>query len=336
MISFYHCRRASKQYHKHTNTLVRLQKDLEIPTALCLAFAAINAVEIRVGLMALPIILTETHDVDEHHFRVYLLDKNTLEDWLNELADEYIQLRTRRKHAIEDLSTDDINVVNPELVERYRLSATRSGRLTVPTYSPGNFNVLRSDFGELLCYLLLEQDYNTRLGYKSICDRDTIHQPARGIDAIGIEGFLPSILTLVLSEVKVSDEQASPPQVVDASNDSLRNQHLEHIRNRKTSTREKIVDLSRRVDDIEFSQHLSWVAFFLEEENWDTLQVISCSILIRPKEKYTKKDFGSFWRKPDDYKPALIRFLIVCIPEDVDIILQMWDKVITDKMEIPL
>src|SRR5258708_1619373 len=98
MIGFSHCRKASKQYQMHGKPLVRLQKNQMVHTALCLAFTAINAVEIRVGLMALQIMLAETHDVNEHHFRVYLLDKNTLDDCLNRLADEYIQLRTRRKH----------------------------------------------------------------------------------------------------------------------------------------------------------------------------------------------------------------------------------------------
>lgn len=280
--------------------------------------------------MELPFVLAETYDTSEHHFRVYSLDKDASTIWMNELADEYVKLRTRRKHVLEGLSTYDISVVNPELVERYRQSAVELERLSVPTYNSGNFNVLRSDFGELLCYLLLEQIYETQIGYKSISERDTIHQPARGIDAIGVEGSLP--FTLVLSEVKVSNEQASPPQVVDSGTECLRNQHLEHIKNRKTSTREKIIDLSRRTDNKEFSQNLSWIGFFLEEENWDMLQMIVCSVLIRPKDKYTKKDFGSFWKRPDEYKPALIRFLIVCIPEDVDIVLEMWNKVITEKM----
>lgn len=73
--------------------------------------------------MELPFVLAETHDTNEHHFRIYSLDKDTSTSWMDQLADEYVKLRTRRKHVLEDLSTYDINVINPELVERYRQSA---------------------------------------------------------------------------------------------------------------------------------------------------------------------------------------------------------------------
>jgi hypothetical protein len=181
--------------------------------------------------------------------------------------------------------------------------------------------VTRSDFGETLCYMLLGQEYSTIFGYKSVRDRELINLPGRGIDAIGIEN--DGKLTLVLGEVKVSNANASPPQVVDASDDSLRNQHLGYLRELNI-TAKKIWNLSRHVLDATVRDLLFTALWCLEEQRLDKLQLVACCVLIRPRNRYTVKDFGSFVKRPADYEPARIRFVVVCIPGDVEEVVDNW------------
>src|SRR5579859_4220116 len=100
MISFYHCRRPFERCYECIHISILLQNDLVLYTTL-LAFSKSNGIKIKVGLMELPFVLAETYDTREHHFRVYSLDKDASTIWMNELADEYVKLRTRRKHVLE-------------------------------------------------------------------------------------------------------------------------------------------------------------------------------------------------------------------------------------------
>src|SRR2546421_8176511 len=112
--------------------------------------------------MGIFFILAEKHDVNEHFYRVYNLDASDMNSWLETLADEYIRLRTKRKARLQSLSTTGVGTVEPTLVNTKVLEFKRRKlRASVPFYEPGNFNVLRSDLGELLNYILVENNYNT-------------------------------------------------------------------------------------------------------------------------------------------------------------------------------
>jgi len=277
--------------------------------------------------MTLTFIPIEEFESSGHSFRSLGLTDSL--DWIDTVATEYIRLRTECAQPLADISLDGIEVLRVDRIGKYLKNAT------IPERRFDNFDVVRSDFGELLCYMLLEQEYETRFGYKSIRDRETTQQPGRGIDAVGVEEDDEGTpLTLVLGEVKVSNEAASPPQVVDKSNDCLRNQHLSHLRN-PVATAKKIWDMSRRSPDPSAQALLFTAALYLEEKQWDKLRLIACCVLVRPRCKYTKADFGSFQQCPDDYKPALIRFLVVCIPDDVEKMVQNWYAIIK-RPEVPV
>ena len=262
-----------------------------------------------------------------HSFRALKLDDDS--EWINPVAVEYVRLRSECAQPLADISLDGIEVLSVDRISK------RLEDATIPVRRFDNFDVVRSDFGEMLCYMLLEQEYETRFGYKSIRDRETTQLPGRGIDAVGIEeGSDGDLLTLVLGEVKVSDEAASPPQVVDRGEHCLRNQHLSHLR-KPVATAKKIWDMSRRSPDSSAQALLFTAALYLEENRWDKLRLIACCVLVRPRCKYTKADFGSFQQCPDDYKPALIRFLVVCIPDDVEKVVQNWYATIK-RTEVPV
>ena len=179
---------------------------------------------------------------------------------------------------LTDISLDGIHVVSVEhLRERIR-------NATIPTYvsggaagsMPPTLAVVRSDFGEILCYMLNEDDHDTRFGYKSVRDRELTELPGRGIDAVGVEAGQP--LSLVLGEVKVSNENASPPQVVDSSSDSLGQQQRGHVGDLET-TGKKIWDLARRTSDQQTRELFIQAALYFDDRRWDKLRLVVCCLL---------------------------------------------------------
>jgi hypothetical protein len=268
-------------------------------------------------------------------YRVYTLDENDRDSWLQMLADEYIRLRTRRKAPHRALSTEGIEVVDiHSIAMRLKEFERRKLRASIPSYKPGNFSVLRSDFGELLNYILLEDHYQTIICKKSIEHRRMAYQIEKGIDTVGVERHVP--IKLILSEVKVSDEDVSPPHVVDRnSRDCLRTQHVHHIGDRlkEGGTFDKIVDLFKDIEDENMALLLQQVEWSLFQEDWTNLHFVACSVLIRPSDTCGEKDFGSFRSSPDDYTPAYIRFLIIRVPYDIDRMIRKWDTIIAQRLE---
>jgi hypothetical protein len=263
--------------------------------------------------MALPFLVVDTSELDDHKFSAIEFEDNS--DWMEKVATEYVRLRTECVTTIQNISLDGIQVLEVDTIKQYIQKAT------IPPRSGGNFDVTRSDLGETLCYMILEQEYRTMLGYKSVRDRELINFPGRGIDAIGIEN--DGKLILVLGEVKVSNASASPPQVVDTSDDSLRNQHLGHL-NELNITTKKIWNLSRHVLDATVRDLLFTALWYLEEQRLDKLRLVVCCVLVRPRNRYTIKDFGTFIKCPADYQPAHIRFIVVCLPGDVETVVDRW------------
>jgi hypothetical protein len=272
--------------------------------------------------MVLPFVCREELPIGSPHcFRVYEATVGDGDAWLIPLAEEYVRILThrevrpvRRPSFYEDVDFDTARL------RKYRK------RACIPKYKEGNFNVVRSDFGELLCYMLLERDYNTLFGVKSIYDRELRDSTGRGIDAVGVE--VTDKLTLVLCEVKVSDEQHSPPRVVDLNDDSLGKQHRYHMDKLKEDTADKVERLAGKVRDAEIAGLLDAAVLYLLDRKLDKVRIVACSVLVRPESMYTKKDFGSFKANPGYYDPAQIRFLIACIPDELDDIIRRWYDVV--------
>lgn len=262
--------------------------------------------------------LMESLDASPHQYRAYAVAED--DDWQRSSAAEYVKLRTECSLPVEDISVDGITVMDVEGIRQRLKNATVPKRRSFKTQREMSFDVIRSDLGETLSFMLLDEMYATKFGYKSVRDRELIQLPGRGIDAVGIEDGDP--LTLVLGETKVSNEE-SPPQVVDSSTDSLKAQHTEHLKDTKV-TAAKIWNLARHVLDVRLRDLYFLAAFYLEEQRWEQLKIVACCVLVRPCEKYQQLDYGSFRAKPSNFAPADIRFLIICLPGDIDSIITGW------------
>ena len=253
---------------------------------------------------------TVEHWTEESH-QYLCLEPNTPSRWLQQLAKTYVQLRS-----------DSPTLISPEVLEGLGIVdivgiRNRLQRATLPVRVGGNFDVVRSDFGEVSSYIALEGVFSTMLGYKSVRDRETIQFTGRGIDAIGVEvrEDLPRI-TLVLVETKVSDESASPPQVVDTATDCLRNQHLAHLGSSETCA--KVWDVARKALNEEIRAIMLVAALRFQMKQWDRLELVCCCFLVRPNGLYSESDFGTFRTSPTDYFPASVRFIVLRTPDRIE------------------
>ncbi len=279
--------------------------------------------------VALTLIPLDDRSDAVHSYCAWRLDEQS--DWRSQASAEYRRLRTASPTPRRNIvSTDGLTVIDTTTIDRRLRNATiprrRRPRLSTANRGrPENFDTVRSDFGETLAAMLLSQEWGTKFGYQAVRDRETIHLPGRGIDIVGVE--LPTAsserLRLILGEVKVSSDRNSPPSVVDTKEDGLAKQHLAHLREHQV-TSEKLWNTSRMVVDVDIRDRFLEAALYFEDALWDHLDVVCCAILVRPKGCYNATDFGNKLTSPDDYRPALIRFCILCISDTLDSTVDAW------------
>src|SRR5690606_8654975 len=233
--------------------------------------------------------------------------------WLDVLAEHYIEMRTQTHTLLAQVTDDDV----PGFDMSRLMARIREAAIPYPETNPRrrNFSIIRSDLGEALNYVLLEQTYNTKFAVNLISDRELVSAPGRGIDAIGIETD-NDVLRLIFSEVKVSGDRNSPPGVVDSGDDCMHHQHLGHITNRKLTT-DKIINAGNKAKNPSLKA-LFFQAALLFEAADNTLEVVAHCFLVRPDTCYTPSDFGRFRTNPNVFTPANVRFAIVRVPEDID------------------
>lgn len=265
---------------------------------------------------------SNVESVEKHHFATH--KPLQMEKWLKDVACEYVKLRT-------ECNADLPNVLDVAGVGVFDIAAlkARMAQATVPADDTkrGAFSVTRSDLSEVLAYLTLERNFETQIAYKLVRDRELPQLTGRGIDVIGIEEGTK--LFVVLGEIKFSDEDSSPnaPQVVDASKDCMRVQHLGHI-SELNLTLNKIWECARRAKDSSLQSLLMAAALQLESGASDEVEIVSCCVLVRPEQRYSPGDYGSFKKDPNLYAPANVRFLVWMLPGDMESILTDWSLAI--------
>lgn len=261
-------------------------------------------------------------EADERHlFLVMRLSYET--GWLEVLAEHYIEMRTQLQKTLVGISDDDI----PGFSTSFLQARIKEAAIPYPEKNPKrkNFSIIRSDLGESLNYILLDQMYRTKFAVNLVADRELVTAPGRGIDAIGIEED-DDLLRLVFSEVKVSSDKKSPPGVVDGSSDSMHHQHLGHIGDRKV-TADKIINAAQKAKEHDVRM-LFLEAAMRFDHNANDLEVVAHCFLVRPETCYTPSDFGKFKTSPGAYAPANVRFAIACVPEDIDKVEAAWYETI--------
>lgn len=258
----------------------------------------------------------------KHTFRT--IEPKELQTWLEALAEEYVALRTATETQLTPISVKGLGLFKTEDLEELLKASV------VPAPKMGSLSITRSDLSELASYIILEDEYNTQIGLKLIRDRELIDAPGRGIDVVGIESETEDDISLVLTEVKFSDEGKAPPQVVQPGKDSLKKQHYAHVRE-KERTFSKLMDCGRKVRDEKLKNLYFKAALLFRAQHWDSLNLTYCSVLVRPAAKYSEDDFGCFRKEPGSFDPGVIRFVILRLPGDMKQILDSWHAVVKEK-----
>jgi hypothetical protein len=233
------------------------------------------------------------------------------ESWLAEFVDDYLALRAASVLPPAPVYVDGIEVLDVTAVQSRIKSASVPGR------GSGKLGTLRSDLGEAMAACLFSASYGTEFVYLTVRDRETVNLPGRGIDGIGLERpDSEGRLVLVLLEAKVSDQDKSPPDVVEQGNDSIRSRHLKLVGSSR-ATADVLWDVSRRVRDASLRGVLTSAAYSLEHDP-RRLSVISAGFMVRPEELHAVSDFARYRTSPGDFAPAIVRFEIVCVPERIE------------------
>lgn len=272
--------------------------------------------------MASLILCSQLSDESGGHSYEILEPGESDTSWPQPIIDRYLQLRASLAVPLEDVPLDElVGFDASQLRDRLQTAA-------VPAHHGGPWDIVRADFGEVVACVLLEERFGTQIGTIGVRDRELRDQPGRGLDMIGVETHSDPLL-LVLVEAKVSDEARTPPRVVDAADDCLRNQHLGHLTN-LVETTDKVWMAAQRSRDGETRDALFKAALLLEANHSEGLRIIAASVLVRSAAHCQDADFGTFRSSPEDYTPAVVRFLIFRTPEDVESTVRAWAEALPD------
>ncbi len=181
-----------------------------------------------------------------HRYRV--MEPNH-DEWLEGLAVIYRELRTTTRVPLSALGLDGVEFDTKDLAV---ILAKTQIPTRLGTRSPKQLAVERSDFAELALAIVGEAIHEYQYGYRRFATASSLTTPGRGIDQIeskrssSIPATSPCVLSL--GEAKLSVDKKSPPSVVDASKDSLRNQHIGHLAEREESVK-KVIGAGQKTAD---------------------------------------------------------------------------------------
>lgn len=234
------------------------------------------------------------------------------EDWVTRLAQIYRELRSAHRLP-EPTKTiapglNRVAVLDVTAIERRMLETQIAAR------QGGNFDVLRSDFAEVLLWHVGQAYGKFRYGYVSLRDRESAGQPGRGVDQIGIRLDDNDQVRLMLGEAKFSTEDRHPPRVVDGTDDCLSAAHEKHLTQRH-STSERLYQAMRHCIDEETYQLFAIAAGKFDAGDTGLLIHLT-SLLVRPKRLVSPRDFGSYAVPSESFSDCIIDFYLVSAETD--------------------
>ena len=250
-----------------------------------------------------------------HRFRVYDLEADE-----TDLVGELAELVRRMYVDIEGLGSDmrkaldglgDVADVTrlTELVDEVLEAAIPS-----PDVNPGHppqFHVPRNEIAEILAYEVASKIHAATIPAARVREKEVPGQPSRGLDLMSIVEQEP--VQLLVTEVKASQSPDSPPTMVCDSGDSLRHQTVSIIGDRTRLTQElNWAHKHCKPDD------RSLVAKVLVRLALEQIQLVAAPVLVRSSASYSRSDFGCFEDDPDEFKPANVDFVILCLPGDIE------------------
>lgn len=177
----------------------------------------------------------------------------------------------------------------------------------------GTLHIYRSDLGELLlCYYFEESKQIANkfvIPYKNITYRERPDMPGKGVDIIGYRKEDDGFLELLIGEAKVSEEKASPPQVVHAKLDSIYQTHKENKENEKQLV-DKLANYARKLPKL-YASDMLFVILCIENKLNSNFNIVFGCGLVRDYTCFkAEKDYGKMQTNAKEFEPYSIDFPI--------------------------
>lgn len=260
----------------------------------------------------------QSHDnAEPHRFEIYELTLGE-EELIEELAGEVraLYLDDDFDEVLEQAAADLDAVSDPEAMKELVASAAQS---TIPepaqrTTQPW-LDTARNELGEVLCYAALEELFSASLPAKRVRHKEIPQLPSRGMDAFALadDSSADHALRLYLSETKSSSDTASPPRVVDETEDSLHKQLLDAVRTRTKVTAELARALKYTTGSDRDRVARAMILWAQAE-----LATTVVPFLLRPKDRHGDADFGAFRDDPSVFDPAHVAFCLIRIDGTIE------------------
>jgi hypothetical protein len=258
-------------------------------------------------------------EIAEHTFQIY--DWDDSEGWLDRLIEKFSPIVKEYYTNFSDLEAELNKLLDDDLgFTSQNIESCLKECLEVCIPDPDNdpkpeqFKTYRSDFPEILASICLQELFNTLIPVNGIKARERTNLPGRGIDIIGYE-IKDDICHLIICEIKGSCSSSNPPSCVNGKSDSIANQLLSCVTDRK-KTLNRLTALFSKCDPNHKPQ-IGKLLFLWQREMHDKMKVILCPFLVREKSKYKDKDYTFMKDQLDNYSPGIIRFIIICINGDL-------------------
>lgn len=173
---------------------------------------------------------------------------------------------------------------------------------------PRQLDVQRSEFGEIVAAEVLTGLFGTRIPASRIAHKETPDQQTRGADVMGLENSLPT-LVLVISEVKGSTSNDSPPAVVDGMESKLL-----ALQNERRALLQELIWLRDHSDEAHAEEcALACASFLLRKPVFTT---VLAPVLIRTAACEGDDDAGRFRTDPETFG-APLRWITVVVEQDL-------------------
>lgn len=183
----------------------------------------------------------------------------------------------------------------------------------VPQKENGNrsehLSVQRSEFGEIVATEVLKQIFGTTIPASRIKHKEIPDQQTRGADVIGLEDIAETAPSLILGEVKASQQQKSPPAVVAGMITKLG----DLLRNRRTLLQELCWLRDHAEDEYAAICARVHASFVLRKDHF---QIVIAPILVRSADTHHKNDPGDFKNNPQRFGKS-VRWVSIVVDGDL-------------------
>ena len=237
-----------------------------------------------------------------------------------ELVGELAELVRGLYVDVEGLASDMMNALDglgevadvPRLTEL--IDEVLQAAIPSPDANPGQppqLRLPRNELAEILAYEVASKIHAATIPATRIREKEIPGQPTRGLDLLSIVYQDP--VRLLVTEVKASQSADSPPAVVCDGRDSLRQQTLNILGDRARLTQElNWAHKHCKPDDREL------VASTMLRLSLEQIHLVAAPVLVRSSASYDRCDFGCFETDPDEFAPANVDFVILCLPGGIE------------------